>query len=60
MSTPGECFKGQYENRMIFVSQMFSRQKREAEERICTPEGIRLRVNRSIRVEGAFGVIKED
>ena len=55
-----KCFKGQYENRMISVSQTFSRQKREAEERICTPEGICLRVNRSIQVEGAFGVIKED
>jgi hypothetical protein len=55
-----KCFKGQYENRMISVSQTFSRQKREAEERISTPEGIRLRVNRSIQVEGAFGVLKED
>lgn len=38
----------------------FARQKREASERINTPEGIKLRVNRSIQVEGAFGVIKED
>ena len=55
-----KCFKGKYENRAISVSQTFIRQKREAEERISTPEGIRLRVNRSIQVEGAFGVIKED
>ena len=55
-----KCFKGKYDNRMISVSQTFSRQKREAEERISTPEGILLRVNRSIQVEGAFGVIKED
>ena len=55
-----KCFKGKYENRTISVSQTFSRQKREAEERISTPEGVRLRVNRSIQVEGAFGVIKED
>ena len=55
-----KCFKGQYENRAISVSQTFSRQKREAEERIRTPEGILLRMNRSIQVEGAFGVIKED
>ncbi len=55
-----KCFKGKYENRAISVSQTFSRQKREAEERISTPEGILLRVNRSIQVEGAFGVIKED
>ena len=38
----------------------FAKQKREATERINTPEGIQLRVNRSIQVEGAFGVIKED
>ena len=55
-----KCFKGKYENRMISVSRTFSRQKADAEERISTPEGIRLRVNRSIQVEGAFGVIKED
>ena len=55
-----KCFKGQYENRKISVSQNFARQKREATERINTPEGIQLRVNRTIQVEGAFGVIKED
>ena len=55
-----KCFKGQYENRKISLSQTFARQKREASERIYTPEGIKLRVNRSIQVEGAFGVIKED
>ena len=55
-----KCFKGKYENRKISLSQTFARQKREAAERINTPEGIQLRVNRSIQVEGAFGVIKED
>ena len=55
-----KCFKGQYENRKISVSQNFARLKREATERINTPEGIQLWVNRSIQVEGAFGVIKED
>ena len=37
-----------------------ARQKREAAERITTDEGIVLRMNRSIQVEGAFGVLKED
>ena len=55
-----KCFKGQYENRKISLSRNFARQKREAAERINTPEGIKLRENRSIQVEGAFGVIKED
>ncbi len=55
-----KCFKGAYENRKISLSQTFVRQIREATERITTDDGIKLRVNRSIQVEGAFGVIKED
>ena len=55
-----KCFKGRYENRKIAVSHIFLKQKRDAESRICTPDGILLRTNRSIQVEGAFGVIKED
>lgn len=55
-----QCFKGQYENRKISLSQTMVRQKREATERITTDEGIVLRMNRSIQVEGAFGVLKED
>ncbi len=55
-----KCFKGRYENRKISISQTFARQKQEAADRINSPEGIRLRVNRTIQVEGAFGVIKED
>lgn len=56
----GKCFKGQYENRKISLSQTMARQKREAAERIMTKEGILLRMNRSIQVEGAFGVLKQD
>lgn len=37
-----------------------ARQKKEATERITTNEGIILRMNRTIQVEGAFGVIKQD
>ena len=55
-----QCFKGRYENRKISLSQTMARQKREAAERITTDEGIVLRMNRSIQVEGAFGVLKED
>lgn len=55
-----KCFKGTYENRKISLSQTMARQKREATERIRTDEGILLRINRSIQVEGAFGVIKQD
>ncbi len=55
-----KCFKGTYQNRKISISKNFDKQKRNAAERLNTVEGIRLRVNRSIQVEGAFGVIKED
>ncbi len=55
-----KCFKGQYENRKIELSKTMRRLKKEAEERISTSEGIVLRVNRSIQVEGVFGVLKQD
>ena len=44
----------------LHVSKTFLRQRAEAESRIKSDEGIILRVNRSIQVEGAFGVLKED
>ena len=37
-----------------------ARQKAEATKRITTEEGILLRMNRSIQVAEAFGVIKHD
>ena len=42
------------------MSKTFSRQRAEMLERINTEQGILLRINRSIQVEGAFGVLKED
>lgn len=55
-----KCYKGKYENRKIAFSPTMPRQKKEATQRITTDEGIILRMNRSIQVEGAFGVIKQD
>lgn len=55
-----KCFKGQYEDRKIALSKTMRRQKAEAEERISTPKGILLRMNRSIQVEGVFGVLNQD
>lgn len=55
-----KCFKGQYENRKIELSKTMRHQKEEAEERISSERGILLRVNRSIQVEGVFGVLKQD
>ena len=47
-------------NRKIQISKEFLRQRRESLERITSPTGILLRMNRSIQAEGAFGVIKQD
>lgn len=55
-----KCYKGKYENRKIAFSPTMARQKKEATQRITADEGIILRMNRSIQVEGAFGVIKQD
>lgn len=55
-----QCHKSKYEQRTIRVSQRFRRQREESLKNISTPLGKLLRMNRSIQVEGAFGVIKED
>lgn len=55
-----KCIKGQYENRKISFSKNFARQKENATKLITTRDGILLRMNRSIQVEGAFGVLKRD
>ena len=44
----------------LYVSKNFLRQREEMEARITGQEGVLLRVNRSIQVEGAFGVLKQD
>ena len=61
-----KCIKGtskvllEQRSKNLYVAKNFQRQRREMETRIKTAEGILLRVNRSIQVEGAFGVIKQD
>ena len=61
-----KCIKGaskmplEERNKNLYVSKNFQRQRRDMESRINTDEGILLRVNRSIQVEGAFGVLKQD
>jgi hypothetical protein len=60
------CLKGNSKqplderSKNLEVSKNFHRQRKEMESRITTPEGITLRINRSIQVEGAFAVLKED
>lgn len=57
-----KCFRSKYpdKNRTFEVSKTFRHQRNNATERITSQEGTLLRINRSIQVEGAFAVIKED
>ena len=47
-------------NRKLQVSKKFIEQRAASLERITSPTGILLRMNRSIQSEGAFGVVKQD
>ena len=61
-----KCIKGsskiplEARSKNLYVSKTFLRQREEMEARISSDEGVLLRVNRSIQVEGAFGVLKQD
>lgn len=54
-----KCTKSKY-GRQIQQSKVFEQFRIESLKNITTEEGILLRMNRSIQVEGAFGVIKQD
>ncbi len=47
-------------NRKMQVSKKFVEQRKASLERITSPMGVLLRMNRSIQAEGAFGVVKYD
>lgn len=47
-------------NRKMQVSKLFVEKRESSFQNIMTPKGILLRMNRSIQVEGAFGVLKND
>ena len=47
-------------NKRLHVSKDFIKKRKESLNNITTPEGKLLRVNKSIQVEGAFGVLKQD
>ena len=47
-------------NRKMQLSKKFIEQRQKSFENITTEQGIQLRINRSIQVEGAFGVLKQD
>lgn len=55
-----KCFKGVYENRRVEISHDFTQHRKESYDNITSAEGILLRMNRSIQVEGVFGVLKQD
>ena len=47
-------------NRQLSVSKNFIEKRQISYDNITSEIGIKLRMNRSIQVEGAFGVLKED
>jgi len=47
-------------NKQIYIAKEFLRLRKISLQNITSPEGVILRMNRSIQVEGAFGVIKQD
>lgn len=55
-----KCFSSKRNSKEIKVSLRFLGQRKKSAKNITTEQGIKLRVNRSIQVEGAFGIIKQD
>ena len=55
-----KCYKGKRDFREIQVSQNFNEYRKKSLANITSDEGILLRMNRSIQVEGVFGVLKQD
>ena len=47
-------------NKQLHVAKTFMRLRKKSLKNITSPKGIVLRMNRSIQVEGTFGIIKED
>ena len=53
------CTKSR-KNKKLYVSKNFIAKREESYENIVSEKGIQYRMNRSIQVEGAFGVLKND
>lgn len=47
-------------NKRLYLSKSFLEKRQESYENILSEKGIQYRMNRSIQVEGAFGVLKND
>ena len=54
-----KCKRTPY-NKKLYVADNFLRFRKQSQENIATEKGIILRMNRSIQVEGAFGVLKQN
>ena len=54
-----KCTKSK-QNKKLYVSKNFVEKRRKSYENIISETGIQYRMNRSIQVEGAFGVLKND
>lgn len=54
-----QCTKSQY-NKQLHIAVKFHEFRKESLANITSDVGIIFRINRSIQVEGAFGVLKED
>ena len=48
------------QKKRVYISKSFLEKRQESYENILSETGIRYRMNRSIQVEGAFGVLKND
>ena len=55
-----QCTKSKDGSRKLEHSKLFHKYSRQSLDNITSEKGIVLRTNRSIQVEGAFGVLKED
>ena len=62
-----ECIKGNHSkkpleerDKTLYVSKKFLKYRQEDLERIQSPEGCELRMNRSIQAEGSFGELKQN
>lgn len=55
-----KCMVTAKKKKSIEVSKKFLAYRKKSLENITSEQGISLRINRSIQVEGAFGVLKED
>lgn len=56
-----KCFQSKrYENKLLKVKRDLIELRQVSLTNITEPDGIKLRINRSIQVEGAFGVLKQD